>query len=234
MKKLFDGYGIVARLFPAILCIVPALVLWFFVQVNVELRDLATFLLSIKFFGEVTLGVVALYFFTHILRATSKYFENKYFIRSRGFPTAYLMSYNDKAFSRDYKDKYRKLVKRHFDMDIFDEEQEKKDPGEARRLLDEATKQMILKVGDGQLVKKENTWYGFMRNLIGGTLFSMMFCIVAFVVGLTFCPNRVLVVVSVVLFVIYASVFLFRRRLLRQYAEVYGKQLIAEFMQLGT
>jgi len=45
-----------------------------------------------------------------------------------------------------------------------------------KKRLNEATKQVILKVRDGHLVKKHNIWYGFFRNLVGGSIYSSFFC----------------------------------------------------------
>ncbi len=233
MRASFNSYTLYARFFPAIISALPLFILWFFLAENRQLNELLTFLLSIKFYGGVTISVVALYFYAQIIRIASKYFENKYFIDNLGFPTAYLMTYADSTFSKSYKTKYRELVKKHFNVDLLNEAEEVQDVSEARKLLNEVTKQVILKVGDGRLVKKQNIWYGFVRNLIGGTLFSIIFCCINIAVGLTVCKNMLLIIVSVVLLIMYGILFLFRRQILKQNAEAYANQLIAEFISLG-
>lgn len=233
MRVSFNTYTLYARFFPAIISALPLFILWFFLSENLQLKELLTFLLSIKFYGGITISVVALYFFAQIIRITSKYFENKYFIRYLGFPTTYLMTYGDDTFSKSYKDKYRDLVKKHFDIDLLDEEREASDIAEAHKRLNESTKQVILKVGDGRLVRKQNVWYGFIRNLIGGSVFSMMFCLINVTVGLTMHRNVLLVILSVILLVAYGILFLFHKQIMKQNAEAYAKQLIAEFISLG-
>lgn len=107
MRASFNNYTLYARFFPAIISALPLFILWFFLAENRQLNELLTFLLSIKFYGGVTISVVALYFYAQIIRIASKYFENKYFIDNLGFPTAYLMTYADSTFSKSYKTKYR-------------------------------------------------------------------------------------------------------------------------------
>jgi len=233
MKIIFDEYTWKARFFPCIISALPLFILWFFLSENVQLRELGSYLSSIKFYGGVTISVVALYFYAQILRITSKYFENKYFVKKLGFPTTYLMTYTDNTFSKSYKYKYRELVKKHFGIVLLNEDEEAADATEARMRLNEATKQVRLKVKDGQLVKKQNIWYGFVRNLVGGAIFSILFCVINIITGLIVHRNDILIISSFILLVVYGGVFLFRRPIMKQNAEAYANQLISEFIFLG-
>lgn len=226
----FNNYTIYARFFPCIVSALPLFILWFFLSTNIQLKELGAYLLSLKFYGGITLSIVFLYFYAQMLRITSKIIQKKLFLDKTGLPTTYLMTYADHTFSKNYKDKYRELIKKHFGFDLLNEDEEISDATEARMRLNEATKQVILKVKDGQLVKKQNIWYGFVRNLIGGTIFSMIFCVINLVVGLIFYKNLILIVSSIVLLVLYWALFLFRKQILIQNAEAYANQLIAEFI----
>lgn len=230
MKKPFDIYGMLARVFPSLLTAIPVFVLLFFLSADAELKELGQFLLSLKFYGGITLGLVALYFYGQMIRFVSKLLEESYFIKRSGFPSAYLMSYADGTHSKAYKDKYRTKVKRDFDMDLPDETAEAQDPEEAKKRLAEATKQVILKVQKGQLVFKHNIWYGFVRNLTGGAFLSLAVCTANILLGLTVIKNSRLVAVSLVLLIPYGFLLVFWKPLLRQNAEAYAKQLIAEYM----
>jgi len=230
MKKWFDSYSIPARIFPSLVSALPAFVLVFFLSADAQLKELGRFLLSLKFYGGITLGIVALYFYSQVIRFASKLLEEAFFIRASGFPTTYLMTYADTTYSSTYKDKYHTNVKRDFDIALLDETSEANDPDDARKRLAEAAKQVILKVGKGQLVFKHNVWYGFIRNVIGGSFFSLAFCCVNILIGTTVMKSTRLVVISLVLLVPYGFVLIVRKRLLRQNAEAYAKQLIAEYI----
>ena len=233
MKKIFDTYTLSARVFPAIICALPLFICWYFLSDNIQLRELGAFLVSLKFYGATSLSIVFLYLFSQIIRITSKYFENKYFVNAKVFPTTYLMTYSDKVFSDAYKDKFRALIQKQFDLVLFGRAQEENNIEEAIKRLNEAIKQVILKVGDGSLVKKHNIWYGFFRNLIGGSLYSVIFCSLNIFIGFYILNNNLLSYSSTVILILYLVVILFRKAILIQNGEAYAKQLIAEFISIS-
>jgi len=229
MRKIIDSYSIYARFFPGIISSLPFFIIWFFLAENWRLRELGSFLLSIEFFGGATFSIVGLYFYSQVIRITSKYFEDKYFVKAAGFPTTYLMMYEDKTFSDSYKDRYRNLVKKHLNFDLLDGENEETQKVEARKRLNEVTKQVILKVGDGELVKKQSVWYGFNRNLVGGAVYSFLLSLTGLVIGVVVKDNLLALIMSC-LIALYGTLLVFRKYILKQTAEAYAKQLIAEFI----
>jgi len=233
MAKLFDSYTIFARIFPSIISSLPLLLLWYSLSENVQLTKLISFLLSIKFFGAISITVIFLYFYAQLIRITSKYFENKYFIKNKGFPTTYLMTYENDAYSEVYKDQYREFVRKNFNLELLSKNEEKSNIIEARKRLNETTKLIILKIRDGVLVKKHNIWYGFFRNLIGGSIYSIIFCLLNVFVSHFLLKNLTLTIFSIVLLTMYLVVFLFRNTILKQNAEAYAKQIISEFFSIN-
>ena len=225
----FDTYTIYARLFPGVLTIIPFFVLWFFLRKDMEILNLEKYLLNIKITSSITILVVLMYINAMIIRQVSKYYESKYFIKKEGFPTTYLMTYKNNTFSKDYKNQYREKIKRQFDIKLLNEIEEAVDYQEAIKLLNEASKQVVLYVKDGHLVKQHNIWYGFSRNLIGGTIIGTILCLINIILGLLI--NIKLSIISTAIIIIYVLIFLFRKSILEYNAEAYAKQLIAEYIQ---
>ena len=95
MKVKFDNYTVVARFFPSIISLMPFLILLYYLLLLTEFSDLFKFLSNFKFIGYISISVVVLYFYSQIIRITSKYFENKFFLLKQGFPTTYLMLYSN-------------------------------------------------------------------------------------------------------------------------------------------
>jgi len=230
-KSLFDTYSLHARIFPALISALPLLLLWYFVSCFGELSKLMSYVTSFRFLGGVTFGIIFLYLYAQTTRTVSKYLEKRYFLEGKGFPTTYLMLYSDDIFSKDYKDEYRKRATSAFGLSTPTEEEEKDNIWEAKKRLSEITKQVILDVGSGQLVLKHNIWYGFFRNLIGGSILSSLFCLLNIYIGVAVLRNPTLWASSVVLLVFYIFTLVFRKPILIQHAEAYAKQLIAEFME---
>ena len=235
MIKLPNTYAIRARHFPALLSALPFFVIWFYLSDDMELKGLASFILNIKLFGigGLTFSIIFLYFYSLITREISKYFQRHYFTgnKAKGFPTTYLMTYVDSTFSDSYKDKYRKLILDRFDFELLNKEEEKAYLSEAKKRLDEATGLVIPAIKGGYLVLSHNIWFGFWRNFIGGTIISMLLCVVGIVVGKLFVDdNKVLFFILGVLFFLYFIIFLFRKPILVHNGEAYAKQLFLEFI----
>ena len=232
MDLKFDTYTVYARFFPTLIASLPLFVLWFFLSEFQQISSLVKYILDLRFLGKLSLSLVFLYFFAQLIRVTSKFFEHRYFTGGKGFPTTYLMTYKDKTFSSAYKDKYRGRIKKFFDLDLLNEKEESNDNEEARRRLNEVTKHVVLKVSDGKLVKKHNIWYGFFRNLAGGIIYSVVFCMINISVSIFIIKNSILTIVSFVLLICFLFVLILNKRILIQNGEAYAKQLIAEFMML--
>ena len=85
------------------------------------------------------------------------------------------------------------------------------------------------------LVLKHNIWFGSLRNLIGGTIISMLLCIVGIVLGWFFIENsKVMIFILAILLVLYLVMFLFRRPILVHNGEAYAQKLFAEFIKAHT
>lgn len=230
-KNPLDSYTLYARVFPALISALPLFILWYFISAMGELSGLMTYILSLKFIGSVTFGLVFLYFYAQIIRTTSKFLEKRYFLKERGFPTTYLMLYGDSSFSRSYKDAFRIRAKIAFNIILPTEEEENEDFAETKKRLNEITKHIILQLGSGHLILKHNVWYGFCRNLVGGSIFSSLFCILNIYIGAVALKNATLWASSAILLILFVFILLWRRSILVQHAEAYAKQLIAEFME---
>lgn len=230
LNKYISSYEVFARYLPAILTSLPFLILGYFLLRSQDTGDIITFLLSLNFVGYLSFSFVGLYFFAQLIRTTSKYFEKKYFHDQNGFPTTYFMLYANAEYSDAFKDAYREQVAKEMGFALLSRDEEVVDPLEGKRRLNDVTKRIILKVGDGVLVGKHNQWYGFFRNLIGGAIFAMIGCVLNTFLGFYALHHRGLVYLSILLFVAFGTLLLFRRQLIVQNAEAYAKQLHAEFM----
>lgn len=230
-RRSITGYELYARYLPAVLTALPILILGFYLSKAGGTRELIDYIMSLKFFGTLSMSLVLLYFYAQLIRTTSKVYENKYFVNTRGFPTTYFMLYSDGTYSEAFKDEFRKRVAKTLGIQLCGKEQEANDPAEARRRLNETTKQIILSVGNGELVGKHNQWYGFFRNLIGGCIYGAITAVISVVIGHYYLASKPLVVSSLFLFVFYCCIFIARKGILFQHAEAYARQLIAEFMK---
>ena len=231
LNKHISTYELFAHYLPAIVTSIPFLLIGFVLLRRHDTKDIISFVISLKFFGYVSMSFIGLYFYAQLIRSTAKFFEKSYFHKKRSFPTTYFMLYSDGEYSHAYKDDFRRRVNDVFGFQLCPKDEELLNPDEATRRLNDITKQIILRIGDGALVGKHNQWYGFIRNLVGGSLYGIIGTLTAFFLGWFILNDSILSYAAVPLCVIYGAILLFRRSLIVQHAEAYARQLHAEFMK---
>ncbi len=85
------------------------------------------------------------------------------------------------------------------------------------------------KVGSGKLLLQHNIEYGFWRNLIGGTIFAVLFS------GITTYyshaeNNKTLFFVSIILLIFYLLILIFNKFIIGRFGKMYARVLIQEYM----
>jgi hypothetical protein len=195
--------------------------------------DLMNYLSSLKFFGSITIGAISVYALALIISTYGKALENRYFHKKNGFPTTYLMLYMDEQFSADYKDKFRKKVKKLLQLDLLAYAEETNDRKEAIRRLNESFKHIILKVGAGKLVKQQNIWYGFRRNVCAGSLFAFILSSISALIVFYWMSASSISLVFIALMFLYAVLFFAKKTIIQIAGEEFAKQVISEFMVLN-
>ena len=231
LQKHISTYELFARYLPAIVTSLPFLLIGYVLMRRDDTRDMVSFIISLKFFGYISMSFIGLYFYSQLIRSTAKSFEKNYFAKKRGFPTTYFMLYSDSECSGAYKDDFRTRVKKNFGFQLCSKDEELSNMAEATRRLNDITKQIILRVGDGVLVGKHNQWYGFIRNLVGGSVSGAIGAVAAFLLGRYILRDNILAYSAIPLCAVYCAILLFRRSLIIQHAEAYARQLHAEFMK---
>jgi hypothetical protein len=164
VAKVTDPYDRQARLYPALLCLLPLLALIALLYApNVSALT-----------GVMTLAVSCggLFLMTNICRELGKRLEEKLFSEWGGKPTTQLLRHRDNALDSVTKQRYHTFLAAKINTAFPDAEQEKADPSKAdeayqsgaRWLLDhtrpDAGKQF-------DLLFRDNVTYGFRRNALG-------------------------------------------------------------------
>jgi hypothetical protein len=164
VAKVTDPYDRQARLYPALLCLLPLLALIALLYApNVSALT-----------GVVTLAVSCggLFLMTNICRELGKRLEERLFSEWGGKPTTQLLRYRNGVVDSVTKRRYHAFLATKINAAFPDAEQEKADPAKAdeayqsgaRWLLDhtrpDAGKQF-------DLLFRDNVTYGFRRNALG-------------------------------------------------------------------
>lgn len=163
VSAITDRYGRQARLYPALLVLVPvplALFAWF-PQVQALLEALVS----------VAVGCGVLFLLSQVGRDRGKRLEPELFKMWGGKPSVALLRWRDDRIDRHTKQQYHSFLGRAVPTAKFPTPVEEiADPGLADEAYEAATRWLLGKTRDTKLFRllfNENIYYGFRRNLLG-------------------------------------------------------------------
>ena len=160
---MFDNYTLKARYFPVILFLLPIVTLGFFYSLQFE--SIFHFLVSLGVIGSLT------YLLSQLGRDKGKLKETSLWKEWGGTPSVQLLRLENSHLDKFTKQRYhQKLQSLCPVVSPPDEEMEVKSLQEADAIYQAWTKYLISQTRDNKkfyLLYKENTSYGFRRNLWG-------------------------------------------------------------------
>lgn len=227
----FDKYSRVARIYPTVISIIPLIFLSVFLT-NTEFAKL-TNSLSLKILGNIGIASVLMYLIAIINRFFGKeIFENKIFKNETFMPTTSFLLFKNKEFTKNYKLKIRGLIIADFRLNLPDENDELSDELEARKSILEAVGLIRKKVGEGTLVIKRLTEYGFVRNLVGGSIVGIITSIFNCIFFYYSNSSKFILVFSLLLLLFFVILLVFSKLLIVRHGKLYAKQLFIEYIAL--
>ena len=171
VSKVTDPYERPARLYPALLALLPILTL-----VMLLYGPKATALT-----GAVTVAVSCggLYLTTNLCRELGKRLEQKLYDGWGGKPTTQLLRHRDSTIEAVTKRRYHMFLGGKINVVFPDKEQEANDPVAADDIYQSGVRWLLnhTRPEDGKkfdLIFKENVAYGFRRNALGVKPFGLL------------------------------------------------------------
>lgn len=220
-----NKYQLYARLFPIILCSIPALIFQYYL-LNQEFANLLQFLGNFNFVGNTTISVAIIYFISQTNRLIAKtFFEQKEIY----MPTTNFLLFCNPEYSEEYKRKIYKKIHDDFNIQLPTKNEQNGNELNSRKRIAEAMGIVRKKVKSNELLFQHNIEYGFWRNLIGGTFIAIFFSIIDIYFALTQSNNPILIISIVILIVCFALLF-FNRYITKKIGELYAKVLLQEYM----
>lgn len=160
--KVTDPYERQARLWPALLALLPLIVmLWLEYGPKVS---------ALSNVGTLVASCGGLYFLSNVSREYGKRLEIKLFDSWGGKPTTQLLRHRDTTIEAVTKVRYHAFLSANIKVPFPDKEQELSNPRAADDIYQSSVRWLLNKTSDIKqfsLLFKENTTYGFRRNALG-------------------------------------------------------------------
>lgn len=226
-----DYYTVYSRICPAIITSIPFILFNHF-YINPELSGFFHTVFEWKWISNVSTTFVAVLLFSNINRTISKFvIEKRLYKNELYMPTTNLLLHSDNTYSESYKKSIYEKIFNDFGIKLLSRKEQFTNEQEARKKIVEAVNHIREKVKKGHLVAQFNREYGFIRNLIGGSIIGItatLFCIVFFKL---FYPSPLAYLLSIIGCIIYSSIFIFHRVLLKWYGNIYAQRLFTEYLE---
>lgn len=145
-------------------------------------------------------------------------------------PTTDFLLWSDKMISKQRKTQIRLKIKQDLGISLFDEEKERKNPVEARKLIVDAVKQIREKTRDNDILFNYNCNYGFVRNFLGANLWALIITLGIIALNCYKPHLSNFVLIGSISVIIIESVIAFA--FLKQNGREYGRQLFTAYMEL--
>lgn len=228
----FDKYNRIARVYPTIITTLPLIILFSYIT-TIELKNLLQEILVLQILTGVSLSMVTIYVAMQINRFISKeFFEKFYFKNELDMPTTNFLLFTNSEFSKAYKLRLREQIKTDFGLEINIEKEEQNDLLETRKQIVGAVGLIRNKVKNGQLLLQHNIEYGFVRNLIGGSVVGFIASIFNLIYFHFFGKIEFLYNISIITTVCYLTIFFLSRFLINRFGQLYAKRLYQEYLTL--
>lgn len=173
VAKVTDPYERQARLYPALLALLPL-----FVMVMLLYGPNAPALTSAV---TVAVSCGALYLMTNLCRELGKRLEEKLFREWGGKPSTQLLRHRDAAIEAPTKKRYHAFLAAKINEAFPDAPQEKKHPAKADGIYQAGVRWLLnhTRPDDKKfdLLFKENIAYGFRRNALGTKPVGLIICV---------------------------------------------------------
>lgn len=232
--EIFNSYNRPARIYPAIPCIIPVLIIYFYF-LNNAIGDFVLFTKGfLKIAGVITVPSLAVFFFAHFGRSVGKFLYERICFKNQLFmpTTNYLLHSNDK-YSDDYKNSIYNKIKANFNLELLSKEEEKDNETLARKKIVEAVGLIREKVKNGRLLLQYNIEYGFYRNLIGGSAIALLLSIFNWYFFAYIKSNDTAVFISTICIILYSIPVIFSKKIIKHHGDVYAEVLLKEYLSIS-
>ncbi len=225
-----DQYTIIARIFPAIVSSISFFVLYYFL-LREQIGSFLSELLSIQWISDITISVALIFLLVQLSRFISKeLYEKKIFCDGLGLPTSNYLLHLDSFYSPDYTKKIHQKIYNDFNINIPSPKKELSNEIESRKIIAESVSLVRAKVGVGNLVQQHNIEYGFVRNIVGGSVIAATISVFNMAIFYWLNFNLTAFILSGILAILFLLPVGFGGRLIKSFGTSYARILIQEYM----
>jgi len=146
-------------------------------------------------------------------------------------PTTNYLLNSDSTLANSVKSQIVQKIAAEFDIHILDQNAENENEEEARKTISSAIAQVRNVTRDNSMILQHNIEYGFVRNLIGGSVLAAIISILnIFLFQYTF-TNPFAFKLNLVFLLVYILPIILSKFLINRYGNYYAKILFEQYLK---
>jgi len=164
LEDVIDGYDFKARVLPAVINLVPALITIYYCFPSL-------YETPVQVTGSGLVSIAVVYLSSMLMRYLGLRVQGSLWKSWGGAPSTRFLRWRDSHFSVEQKIRIRKALSNLFNVHLLTEEQEVKNRYNADQIIEKAfleVKEFLRQHQSATFLDKHNAEYGFARNLYGG------------------------------------------------------------------
>lgn len=227
-----NSYYLKARLFPAVLTSIPAIILYNKFVASLCYDKLTNIYSALPTITDIILSFAIVFLLVQINRFLSKeIFQRLNFKDEINMPTTNLLLKSNNELEGSIKQKIEDKIKSKFNINLLTTIEESTDEPRARKLIATTVSQIRNVLRDNSLLLQHNTEYGFIRNLIGGSFLAFVISIIILISS--HCTGDIVTRnLGWILTSIYFLPILFSKVIIDRYGKYYAKILYEQFLTI--
>lgn len=225
-----NKYYLTARLMPAILTSIPICTAYYYFISPLIFSESSQvyWLLPI---GNISLmtGIVFLVVQTNRFLA-KEIFQRIYFKDEMEMPSTNYLMHSNTFYNTETKRAIKDKIKSDFGIEIFDLHRENIDETGARKQIIIAVSQIRTILKGNSMLYRHNIEYGFVRNLLGGTLLASFVSIIMSLLFKFVSPSETMMMTSICFGIFYLIPIAFSKTIINRFGSYYAKILFEQYL----
>lgn len=227
-----NNYYIQARLFPTALSSVPLLIIVTKLLTPLFHQYFDNLYKGLPLIANTAISTALVFLLVQINRLIAKEIFQKIFFQDElNMPTTEYLLWNNNFFEKSIKAKIHNKIENMFGIHLLTEQEEQGEELRARKLITTSVSQMRNVLRNNEMILRHNIEYGFIRNLLGGSLLAFILSVGIMLYGII---NGIgdLKMLGLFLSAMYSLPLLGSKFLIKRLGSYYSKILYEQFLTL--
>ena len=226
---MFSEYYLKARLMPAMLTMIPLVVLYVYMISPLVDEVFMVVWNRLPLITGISLNMAILFFLVLLNRFVSKkVFQNLFYQDELYMPSTNMLMPDDGTLEKITKNRYYSLIWADFGIDLKTDLAKLTSEEEKRKMIIKVVALIRAKLVSNRMLLRHNIEYGFLRNFLGGSILATIVSVFLSIAAILN-NNEPVFTAGIVLFIVYFLPIVFSKLIVKTHGGNYANILFEQY-----